>query len=401
MPRKLTRRSFFRTAAVSSALAAAVGVMSGCTHPSGEEPAPEPTVVDEGSATDVLESFSQADSAPVAQSVWELPLGCVLHPAEGTWIPVTCAGSSATPMVKGLALSSQSGKVVDVVASPVGATHNAVVYDVRCSDEAYAWVELDLVTRDWVLYAAPFSAGALTGEPQVLWQGTRDYDPAPLAVTGAMVVWQVQPSLAGEKTAESSHCYLWHLGDAQARPVVESPGRFATAPQVSGDAVVLCPRVQVGKGGTFYGISAYSASDDMQTVLDQMVMPQGVRPFRATRVGGRFMFSVEASYQSGGLLGKMGTYFGTPSQGFFRLSKEPSELGCGKGDVFVVKSTSSYVVLDLANSTYATIPSVDRCVDYGDFPARAGECSQLVTFATVKDKDTGFPSAVVVRTFAL
>ena len=34
-------------------------------------------------------------SARAEESSWTLPLGSVLHPAEGTWIPVTTAGSSA------------------------------------------------------------------------------------------------------------------------------------------------------------------------------------------------------------------------------------------------------------------------------------------------------------------
>ena len=53
-------------------------------------------------------------------------------------------------------------------------------------------------------------------------------------------------------------------------------------------------------------------------------MPAGVKPFRATRVGERFLVSVEASYSTGGLLGQMGTYMGTESAGFVKLDREPS-----------------------------------------------------------------------------
>lgn len=378
-----------------------VGVLPGCTHGEGEQDV-DPTVVDEGSAESVLDSFELSpDLAPAEESSWTLPLGSVLHPAEGTWIPVTSAGASASPMVKGAALSLASGQLVDVVPEPLGPASTTVIYDARCSDEAYAWVELDLAARSWVLYASGFADGQLTGDTKALWEGTADYDPAPFEVAGSRVIWQVQPSLSGTKTAESSFCYLWHVGDPDAKAVVESPGRFATRPSASGDVVVLVPRVTRDEAGTFYGVTAYSLSDDLATRVDQLVMPAGVRPFRATRVGERFLVSVEASYSSGGLLGQMGTYMGTASMGFVRLGQEPSECGCGKGDKFVIKCNSFYYVIDLEKKAYATISSADRSVDYGEFPARAGECDLFVTFSTVKDADTGYPASVSVRTFRL
>lgn len=399
--RSLSRRSLFRTAAAGGAVAAAVSILPGCSSEEDEEDE-EPTVVDEDSAESVLDSFeASSDLAPEVESTWTLPLGSVLHPAEGSWIPVTSAGSSASPMVRGAALSLDSGQLYEVVSAPLGQASTTVIYDVRCSDEVYAWVELDMVSRDWALYAAEFSEGQLTGDTKTLWEGTSDYDPAPFDVTGSSVIWQVQPSTSGSKTTESSYCYLWHAGDSAAKAVVESPGRFATRPTISGDVVVLVPRVTREESGTYYAVTAYSLSDDLSTRVDRLVMPASVRPFRATRVGDRFLVSVEASYSSGGLLGQMGTYMGTSSSGFVRLGQEPSECGCGLGDTFIVKCNSYYYVMDLAEKTYSTISSVDRSVDYGEFPARSGECDLFVTFSTVKDADTGYPASVTVRTFRL
>ena len=396
---KLTRRSFFKAAAAGSAVAAAVGVLAGCTH-EADEPTGDPVVVDEDSAEDILSTFSEA-SAPVSvESTWSIPLGNVLHPAEGTWIPVTTAGSSATPMVKASALSLETGQLSEVVSEPIGQHTTTVIYDARCSDSVYAWVELDYVTREWTLYASSFVGGALQGETTALWKGDKDFDPAPFAVSGSRVIWQVQPSTSGTRTSEHSFCYLWHSGDAEAKAVVESFGRFATAPQVSGDSVILTPRVR-GDSVVFYGVTAYSLSDDLETQLDQLVMPQSVRPFRATRVGERFLVSVEASYSTGGLLGQMGTYIGTASGGFSRLNREPSECGCGKGDLFIVKSNATYLTMDLASKQLSSLPSADRIVDYGEYPARTGECDLFVTFSTVKDASTGYPASVTVRTFRL
>lgn len=397
---RLTRRTLLKSAAAGSLAVAAVSVLGGCTHTADEEVS-DPVVVDEDSAESILDTFEEDTSlAPAAESAWSLPVGNVLHPAEGTWVPVTTAGSSATPMVKASVLSLASGGLAEVVSAPVGTGANTVILDARCSDRAYAWVELDLTSRAWKLYAASFSGGALDSDVSTLWEGTADYDPAPLAVSGDMVIWQVQPSTSGTRTAENSHCYIWHTGDTEAQAVVESAGRFATSPTLSGDNVILTPRVRADEG-VYYGVTAYALSDDLATRVDQLVMPQSVRPFRATRVGERFLVSVEASYSTGGLLGQMGTYIGTQASGFFRLNREPSECGCGKGDTFIIKSNASYFVIDLANRRYATLGSSDRAVDYGEYPARTGECDLFVSFATVKDADTGYPASVAVRTFRL
>ena len=184
-PPKLTRRSFLKTAAVGSAAAAVtVGLLSGCTH-SGDEETSEPVVVDEDSAESILDTFESVDLALTEEAAWSFPLGNVLHPGEATWIPVTTAGSSATPMVKASVLSLASGQLAEVVSAPFQEGATKVIYDARCSDYVYAWVELDLATRDWALYAAPFSAGALSGDVRTLCYGlTRAfvdrYDPAEL-----------------------------------------------------------------------------------------------------------------------------------------------------------------------------------------------------------------------------
>ena len=397
---KLTRRSFLKGGAAAGVAAAAVNILAGCTNPAEEDSSSDPVVVDSDAATSVTDTYAQVDLPYAEANVWELPLGNVLHPSEGTWVPVTTAGASATPMVKASVLSTGSGNLFEVVPEPITPIATEVIYNVRCSDSVYAWVELDYVTRGWKLYASRFEDGALADEVVTLWTGDSDFDPAPFAVSGDSVLWQVQPSLRGSRTTESSHCYLWRAGSRDAKAVVESPGRFATPPSVSAGEAIIVPRVNADKG-VFYGITAYSLADDLETQVDRLVLPQSVRPLRATRIGGRFVLSIEASYSSGGLLGTMGTYIGMGDDKFVMLSREPSECAAGKGDVFIIKSRSSYFVVDTDAQTFSILSSADRSVDYGEFPARAGECDSFVTFATVKDADTGYPSHVVARSFQL
>ena len=399
---KLTRRGFFKAAGASAPIAAAIGVLSGCIHPADDATEGEPVVVDEDSAISILDEFEQVDDLLGDTGAYTLPLGNVLHPTDATWIPVTTAGESATPIVKGSVLSLSSGELIEVVPTTVsGPATTRVIYDTRCSERLYAWVELDIITRSWVLLASRMSDGVLEGDTTTLWEADANWDPATFAVSGNTIIWQVMPALSGTQTTEHSFCYLWRTGDDNATPVVESPGRFALPPTLASGIALLAPRVRADEG-VYYGISAYTVDDDLKTLVDQLVLPASVKPFRAAYVGGRFAVSIEASYESGGLLGKMGTYFGrSDSDEFFMLGREPFADIVGKNDIFVIKVRASYVVVDLENRQYSVLAAQDRSLDYGEYPARAGECSSFVTFATVKDEVTGYPSEVKVRTFAL
>ena len=399
----ISRRSFFKTGVAAASAAATIGVLAGCTNTAQDTAdTAEPVNVSEDTGTSVLDTFTSVDLPYSASNQWTLPLGNVLHPAEGVWLPVTTAGASANPMVVASAFSTSSGELKEVVTKTVTGTTTSVIYSVACSDSVYAWVELDMITREWSLFASAFSNGALTGETKTLWQADSDWDPAPVACSGTSVIWQVQPSASGSKTAETSYCYLWTVGSSDAQAVVESPGRFATSPTVCGDWVVLAPRVRASEG-TYYGVTAYTIADGLQTKVDQLVMPASVKPFRACRMGEKFVVSVEANYSSGGLLGNMGTYIGSSDgSDVLSLSREPFECAAaGKNGVYFIKSRSSYIVVNANDQTYSVLSSVDRSVDYGEYPARVGECNTFVTFSSVKDATTGYPASVIVRTFPL
>lgn len=398
----ITRRGLFRAGAAGAATATTVGLLSGCRH--SDEEASDPVVVDEGASENVFDEddpYKEVDLALKEKGNWTLPVGTVLRPAAGTWVPGLAAGSTAMPVVKCVALSTKSGALADVVTSLVmGDAPNLTIYDAHCSDEVYAWVEMDMLKKHWVLYAQRFSNGEVSGKVSTLWEGNSDWDPPLFAVVDDMVIWQVMPAIGGSKTTELSYCYLWHMGDRDAQAVVESPGRFAVPPAISGSTVTLAPRVRADKG-VFYGITAYSLKDDLSTTVDQLVLPQTVRPFRAVRMGDLFAFSIEANYSSGGLLGRMGTYLGTGDGPFVTLIREPSAQVSGKGNQYIIKSRASYFVIDTKWKHYSILSATNRCVSYGEYPASEGVCDSFVTFATIKEADTGYPSAVTARSFAL
>jgi hypothetical protein len=67
----------------------------------------------------------------------------------------------------------------------------------------------------------------------------------------------------------------------------------------------------------------------------------------------------------------------------------------------VIKSRSSYYIVDTANKRYSFLSAPDSSIDYGEFPARIGESDTFVTFAAIKDANTGYPASVRVRSFEL
>lgn len=397
----VSRRSFLRGTAAAGVVAVTLNALAGCKNPANNKNK-TPTVLDDNAATSILDEYKQVDLPYEQMGMWSLPLGTVLHVGEGSYLPVLATGDTAMHPIKGSVFSTASGMLSDVVSKCITSEGSGwVVYDVTCSDSAYAWVELNLITRAWVLYASKFEGGGLTGNASKLWEADDSYDPPQMAVSGSKVFWQVMPSANGKHRTENSNGYLWKLDDSQATAVVESPGRFGMAPSISGSTITLAPRVS-SKQGTLYGVTTYDLSNDLSSQVDQLVLPVGVKPFYATRIGDKFVISIEANYNSGGLLGKMGTYIGNNSDGFIALMREPAAVVCGtEAGVYIIKSKSSYFVVDTTAKTYAILGANDRALDYGEYPARDGVTKEFVTFSTVKDKGTGYPSAVLVRSFAL
>ncbi len=130
-------------------------------------------------------------------------------------------------------------------------------------------------------------------------------------------------------------------------------------------------------------------SDSLSKQVDQLVLPSTVKPMNAVRIGDDFAFSIEASYDSGGLLGTMGSYIGHGDGPFVALSREPYAPIAGKDGTYVVKSRASYFVIDTDKRKYSVLSAKNRCVDYGEYPASMGSVDDFVTFSTIKDQDTG------------
>lgn len=398
------KRGFSRRAFVGGTLAGA-GAMAaitlvGCSNGGGAGPkvSGEPQVItDDSKIVNVTEEYKEADTGMAEQFAWDLPLGTVPFHCESAWAALMMAPESAREVNTLEIISLATGRRSSMVATPTQGTAYAF-HDVRCSEQVYAWIEMNYTSNEWVLIAQQLVNGQLSGDPIKLDSGDSDWEPARFTATGDAVIWQKMPALNGEKTSEKSHCYLWHVGDAEGKDVWESTGRFATSPRVSEGILTIAPRVN-NDDGVFYGITALNLEDGNKMV-DQLVMPKSVSPFEAVYMGQSFVFSVEANYSSGGSLGNMGTFIGREGGPFVFLSREPLACVAGKGTRYLIKAQSSHFVVDTEAKTFAILVAPDKTLEYGDYPASAGTTDRFVTYATVRG-DTGLPAAVRMRVFSL
>lgn len=394
----VSRRTLFKGGAAATAALTVISLVGCDSDGEGSAVSGEPQVItDDSKIINVIDDFENVDNTLTPQLSWDVPLGTVPFHCEGAWAALLEAPASARAINTLGIISLASGSRATLVPEPIkGKTYG--FHDVRCSEQVYAWIEMDYATGDWVLLAQELENGVLVGEPVELDDGTTDWEPARFTVTGNSVIWQKMPFASGAKRAEYSHCYLWSVGSPKGKDLHESPGRFATWPRVSDGYLTIAPRVNAGEG-TFYGLTALDLQNNNK-VAAQLVMPETVSPFEAVYMGSSFAFSVEANYGYGGGLGNMGTFIGNAGGPFTYLSREPLACVAGNGTRYLIKAQSSHFVVDTEAQTYAVLAAPDKSLDFGDYPASEGTTDRFVTYATVRGDD-GLPAAVQLRVFSL
>lgn len=394
----ITRRGF-----VLGGIAAGAGTaaLAGCSSGggSGKDSAGEPQVVkDSSKIVSVVDEYEAVDVSLEATSTWTLPLGTLLSYCEGDYAATMMAPASAQHANTLGVLNIGDGSLTALIESPVkGGTYG--FYDVRTTDSVFAWVEMDYTASAWTLFAQALVGGALSGDAVELDHGSKNFDPPLFTVYASSVIWYKMPSTGGNKTGSDSYCYRRSLDDAKAETIWTSTGRFASAPRVSDGILTISPRVRNDEG-VYYGMTALDLTDGNNTRRAQLVLPTSVVPFEAVYMGDEFVFSIEATYDGVGSLGNMGTYIGVEGGPYVYLAREPLACAAGKGSRYLIKAQASHFLVDTSKKTYGTLLSPDRALDYGDYPASAGECTSFITYATVRNSQ-GIPETVTARLFSL
>lgn len=398
--RGITRRRFTLGSLAAAGAGIAAITLSSCGGQDQDAATGTPQVLtDDSQIVAALDGdYASADCPYTASATWTLPLGTLLFHSGGAWAAAMMAPESSRHANTIGVLSLSSGSLVTLREDAAQGT-GYDFFDVRCSESAFAWVEINYTDRSWVLLGQGFGAGALSGEPVQLDTGNVDWEPPRFTVWDDTVIWQKMPLATGDHAADDSHCYQWAVGDDEGTELWTSHGRFATAPRVADGILTIAPRV-LNDEGTYYGMTALDLTDGNHAQRDQLVLPSGVAPFEAIYLNGVFAFSIEAAYSGRGNLGNMGTFIGREGGPYVYVRREPLACVACHDTHYLVKSQASHLVLDTDAQTYATLRAPDRCVDYGDWPASEGLVDQFMSYATVRN-DQGIPQNVVARVFNL
>ncbi|MBP5313878.1 MAG: Tat pathway signal protein, partial [Eggerthellaceae bacterium] len=274
----------------------------------------------------------------------------------------------------------------------VGEAAGYEIYDVRANSNGIIWTESNILNENWRVYCAVYNSLQETiSNPKLLDEGNADWEVPFIAAIGDYAYWQLRPKVSGNASFDNSLLKRAIFRDVGLTPnvqiVLQSAGRFATAPYPLADALVVTPRAALDTVNyQLTYLDGRSAS-----VMDTMVLPNSMRPFEAGYGKTGFMFSFDAIYNYGRGLAGLGTYIpedavrsGNYSEApWFRFGRVPSAAPCWCGNTLVVKSVTNIACISLTKRNYCVLDIPSGTDDYGEYVASTGMGSSLVTFAQV------------------
>ena len=266
----ITRRGFV----LGGAAAGAATLLAGCSSKTGtsDDAAGEPQVIkDDSKIVSITDEYEAVDIDLEPTASWTLPLGTLLYYCDGDVSAAMMAPASAQHANTLGVLSLSDGSLTTLVEDPVEGTGYAF-YDVRATDNVFAWIEMNYANSAWKLYAQGLSGASRTGDAVELDRGGKDYDPPLFTAYGSSVIWYKMPASGGSKTGSDSYCYRQSLDESKPETIWKSTGRFASAPRVSDGILTITPRVRNDEG-VYYGMTAIDLDDGNNTKRAQLVLP--------------------------------------------------------------------------------------------------------------------------------
>lgn len=162
--------------------------------------------------------------------------------------------------------------------------------------------------------------------------------------------------------------------------MITSEGRFNGGLSVSGQVLTAMPRAKASSG-VYYELTAIAAGSG--SVVASQVMPHSFRPSNAIYMNNAFAFTIPASYDYGGGIANVGTYYPIAGNTWLRLARQSlTPPGICNGWLFA-KSSSRTVFIDTQEQKYFVVNAPDGCTDYGDYSVCTGEVSRVYNYATV------------------
>jgi hypothetical protein len=388
----LTRRQLLIGAAGVAAIAVIGGGVAVAVRTSSEDAEVESIEVAEDAVFTLDDCTSQDYSEVVKQTAEvQLPYGSLVWAgARSSYAACLTPTDSSSPLTQAGVIDLSTGTATTLVSSPMTATRNYDIYDVRCSDSGIIWVEANSWTDEWAVWQARMSGGSM-GTPLMVASGGGDVRIPSVAAVGSHAFWQLAPS-DNDDAATESVLMTSEFGSDEASEVYRCEGSMATEPYATADGVVITPHP--AESTSYYQLT-YIDADTMQ-VADTMVLPSSMTPLEAGYVDGRFTFSFDSIYNYGGGIANLGTYTTTDESDsgqtgeWFRFDRTPTAAPAWCGDWFIVKSTTAIAGVDLATRVTFTLPVPDDCESFGDYLASTGTGDTIVGYADVKTDDDSY-----------
>ena len=350
------------------------------------------------SAVTTLDAFTHIENPEklyTIEDVMSYPAGTTLYSTGDEIAAALCTGVTANPLSTLALVNLEDGKAATVLEKAEASEEGFVIHAVRASDDLIVWVESNYLTSDWRVYSARIRKKSMhIGSISQLDAGDRQYDVPEIAVIGSTAYWIVQPAQDGERTSEDSLLKASSAGSAAA-VIYTSHGRFNGGLSVSGNTLCAMPRVDTDKG-IYYQMTAIQ--DGAGAVIASQILPQSFKPVNAIYLDTGFSFSIGASYDYGGGIGLVGTYYPLGNGEWLRLIKQPvTPAGTCRGWLFC-KSGSRTVFVNPNERSYFTIDAPDNCKDYGDYSVRVGQTNLVYNYAALQEsKDGDNASNVILR----
>ncbi|MDR2196463.1 MAG: hypothetical protein LBO07_00650 [Coriobacteriales bacterium] len=236
-------------------------------------------------------------------------------------------------------------------------------------------------------------------------EGSADYDPPLLAISGSKAYWTVMPDANGPANQEDSFLKTVRiaLADSADAPAEEpatayvSHGRMITNPLANDGILTFVPRVDTDN--IYYQLTALRVADD--EIAATSVLPQALRVVDAIYLGDSFAFGIEGNYNYAGGLAWFGTYQPLPDGRWLRVSRMPVGAPVKLGSFLLVKSTINVVGIDAAKGTYFVIDVLADCAEYGDVLAGWGVQDRLLIYTGLPDRGGYGPGVAQLRVFEL
>ena len=407
----LTRRQFVTGMVGAGVLAAGSGLLlSGCSQSDADSELIEALKAIAPSAkinslkvTDeqIVSGYDFADAPNsdyfVLDRSYNLPIGCLVYQNSDRNACVLTHGEENNVLIRLAVLDLETGELTTILDRAVGHSSDFVIYDARSNSSVLAWVECDLSTGEWVVYAAVLMDTQL-GTVVELDRGETDYDPPMLCVNDVTVYWTVMPDANGPAYLEDSFLKAARVTGniaSNQRVVYTSHGRMITNPQASGGVITIVPRVDTDT--VRYQLTALDANTDQ--IIAVSILPSGLRVSDCVYVAGSFTFCIESNYTFAEGLRYYGTYEDLGNEQFFHANRVPASPAVFANNCLMIKSTTNIVGFHIAREYSFILDKPNDCADYGDLLAGCGAQNQLVVYTTIVNKTDAEKNTTQVRIY--